>query len=548
MTNQRLQQRTRHRKVARGSVTILTVLLVLAAVTPGSTAEPAFPVTALDTIRRQDLARHINTLASDTLEGRAAGSDGGRAAGNYIVQQLRRLAVRPVASDGDFYQEFSDKGYRNILAVLPGSDPRLKNEFVLVGAHYDHVGLGTKTTSRGPLGQIHNGADDNASGTAALLEIAEALSTLHAPMRRSIAFVFWDAEELGLLGSKHWMTTPTIPLPAIRLVINVDMVGRLTQRRLIVFGTRTGTGLRGFASRHNAPMDDPLKLDFNWNLIANSDHHPFYERGIPVLMLHTGLHDDYHRPSDDADRLNLSGLSDITRLLFRMTFAAASRPQLPAFRGEAGSESEKLRKQRESNNAVAFDRLGISWDAELAKQGIVKLTDIVDDSAADEADLKKGDRLLEFGGWKIDRPDDLPLHVLAAPSRVEVLVDRRRRKGLRTVTLELPGQPIRFGFEWNQDPAEPGSVVVRGVYPGSPAATSGLRVGDRINRLDGKTVGDTPDFSARVMDRRTPITVRIERHGQFQSLRIIPLLSPIDADLGSRGNLPRAGTRDRRAR
>ncbi|MFP6766700.1 MAG: M20/M25/M40 family metallo-hydrolase, partial [Planctomycetaceae bacterium] len=280
MTNQSLHERTHGQTIARESVTILTVLLVLVAVTPGSTAEPASPVSALDTILRQDLARHINTLASDALEGRAAGTDGGRAAGNYIVQQLRRLALRPVGSDGDFYQEFSDKGYRNILAVLPGSDPELKKEFVLVGAHYDHVGLGTKITSRGPLGQIHNGADDNASGTAAVLEIAEALSTLQPAMRRSIVFVFWDAEELGLLGSKHWMTTPTIPLTAIRLAINVDMVGRLKDRRLIVFGTRTGKGLRGFASRQNAPISDSLKLDFNWNLTANSDHHPFYKRGI----------------------------------------------------------------------------------------------------------------------------------------------------------------------------------------------------------------------------------------------------------------------------
>ena len=121
-----------------------------------------------------DLTRHINTLASDTLEGRAAGTDGGRAAGSYLVQQLRRLKLSPGGHDGDFFQEFSEQGYRNILAVIPGTDPALRHELILVGAHYDHVGLGTKRNSRGPLGQIHNGADDNASGTAAVLELAEA--------------------------------------------------------------------------------------------------------------------------------------------------------------------------------------------------------------------------------------------------------------------------------------------------------------------------------------------------------------------------------------
>lgn len=548
MTNQTPPQRARNGPPG-GFVMILTILLVLVSVNPGSTEEPAATVSAVDTIRRQDLARHINTLASDTLEGRAAGSDGGRAAGNYIVQQLRRLKLRPGGRDGDFYQEFSDRGYRNILAVLPGSDPELKDEFVLVGAHYDHVGLGTKTTSRGPLGQIHNGADDNASGTAAVLEMAEALSSIQPTvLRRSIVIAFWDAEELGLLGSKHWMTAPTIPVPAIRLVINIDMVGRLKDRRLIVFGSRTGTGLRGFASQHNAPMPGPFKLVFNWDLIPNSDHHPFCKRGIPVLMLHTGLHDDYHRPSDDVDRLDIAGLRDITRLLFRLTRDAASRPQLPAFRQGAISESEKLRKQRESNDPVVFDRLGISWDADLARQGIVKLTDIADDSAADEADLKKGDRLLKFGDWEIDRPDDLPLHVLAAPSRIEVLVDRRRKKGLRTVILELPGQPIRFGFEWNQDDAEPGSVIVRGIVPGSPASRSGLQVGDRINHLDGKPVDRTPGFAERVAGRKTPITLRVERHGQFRSIRIVPLLYATAGDRGTRGNAPRADTHDRRDR
>ena len=178
--------RVRHRPVR----TILTIVLAAWAAT--ATAAPPAPLdTAIATIRQKDLANHINTLASDPLRGRAAGSDGGRAAGSYLVQQLRRIGIQPAGIDGDYFQEFSDRGFRNIVSVLPGRDPVLKNRYIVVGAHYDHVGLGTKTTSRGGLGQIHNGADDNASGTAAVLELAEALSTTDTlDRRRSILFIW----------------------------------------------------------------------------------------------------------------------------------------------------------------------------------------------------------------------------------------------------------------------------------------------------------------------------------------------------------------------
>ena len=189
-----------------------------------------------------------------------------------------------------------------MLSVLPGTDPELKDRFIVIGAHYDHVGLGTKRTSLGGIGQIHNGADDNASGSAAVLEVAEALAgSSQLDHRRSILFVFWDAEELGLVGSKYWTAHPTIPVEAIDMALNVDMVGRLREDRLVVFGSRTGVGLRHFAVKHNTQLKRPMALDFNWDLLANSDHYPFFAKDIPVLFLHTGLHGQYHRPGDDAD-------------------------------------------------------------------------------------------------------------------------------------------------------------------------------------------------------------------------------------------------------
>lgn len=509
--------------------TTLTVALILTARAPVTSAPPAVDPgsidAATDSIQQMDLTRHINTLASDTLEGRAAGTDGGRAAGSYLVQQLRRLKLSPGGHDGDFFQEFSEQGYRNILAVIPGTDPALRHELILVGAHYDHVGLGTKRNSRGPLGQIHNGADDNASGTAAVLELAEAFCSLRDRRpRRSLVLAFWDAEEMGLLGSKHWVAHPTQPVDRIRFAINVDMIGRLRDQRLIVFGSRTGIGLRGLASRLNHELnpstEHPLEIHFNWDLLANSDHYPFFQQRIPILMFHTGLHPDYHRPSDDADRLNLGGLQQITRLLFRLAHQATRADILPEFRETASEETEAARKQLEAPTTSPPDRLGISWDADLAREGIVHITDVADDSAADEAKLRKGDRLLKFGDWTIDDPRDLPLHVLSAPRTVTLLIDQRKRRGQKTVTLALPGRPLRIGIEWRNDDAEPGSIILQQVLPESAAYRGGLRVGDRIKRVSNHTPANSAAFAKLLARDQRQFTFEIERRGRFRQFQI----------------------------
>jgi Zn-dependent M28 family amino/carboxypeptidase len=131
--------------------------------------------------------------------------------------------LQPAGHDGAYFQLFGP-GYRNILGIIPGSDPALSNQFVLISAHYDHVGYGTRRNSNGPIGYIHNGADDNASGTAAVLELVEAFQRLAIPPRRSVLFVLWDGEEKGLLGSLHWLSYPTVALENVRLMINLDMV------------------------------------------------------------------------------------------------------------------------------------------------------------------------------------------------------------------------------------------------------------------------------------------------------------------------------------
>ena len=184
---------------------------------------------------------------------------------------MQKYGLETAGDGGSYYQVFG-KGYRNLLGLLPGTDASLKDEVIVVGAHYDHVGYGSRTDSFGPYGTIHNGADDNASGTSAILEMIEAFDQLEVGPRRSILFCLWDGEEKGLLGSKHWLSAPTLSLENVKFSINLDMIGRLRQEGLSVYGERTAAGLREFLSSANR---ERLKIQFNWDIQPDSDHYPF---------------------------------------------------------------------------------------------------------------------------------------------------------------------------------------------------------------------------------------------------------------------------------
>jgi hypothetical protein len=309
---------------------IRLVLLTLVIAPSFAVAGTANLASAISSITSGEMRSHVFALSDDTFEGREAGSRGGRAAGLYLVQKLQGYGLKGGVKGG-YYQPFGN--YANVIAVLEGSDPVLKNEYILVGAHYDHVGYGNRRNSYGPTGYIHNGADDNASGVSGLLEVAQAFASSGAKPKRTLLFCFWDGEEKGLYGSKHWVESPTVPLNQVALAFNADMIGRLGNKPLEVLGTRTAPGMRRLVSLAN---DDPhLKLFFNWELKENSDHFSFLERRVPVVMFHTGLHGDYHRPSDDAEKIDTNGMQQIGRMLFRLLDRAADEPQLGKFRQQA---------------------------------------------------------------------------------------------------------------------------------------------------------------------------------------------------------------------
>ena len=399
------------------------------------TAGPAWSyerahLVALESIKTEQLLAHVEVLASDAYEGRSSGSRGGRAAASYLVKQLEELGVEGAAPGGGYYQAFAG-GRRNVLAKLPGADPELSKEWIIVGAHYDHVGYGTRRTSFGPIGYIHNGADDNASGVAALLEFVEAIVKHKVKLRRSVLIAFWDGEEIGMLGSQHWARQPTLPLSDVKLALNIDMVGRLREGRLELVGSRTGFGLRRLAS---VASDPELWVDFTWELEANSDHWTFIQRRIPTLMLHTGLHNNYHRPSDDVETLNIAGIRTVSRYLFDLVSAASAADKLPQFREVGKSETSSLKLQRERKlpplpPGAPKPRVGVSWREDPAEPGAVFVTRVAKDSPAQAAGIQLYDRFLQINGNALANSADfqrqLQLVLSEGAEEISLTIERR---------------------------------------------------------------------------------------------------------------------------
>lgn len=471
---------------------------------------------ALESITVGDLKRHVLYLADDTFEGREAGSRGGRVAGGYLARELQKAGLTGGANQG-YFQDF-DGNSRNILGVWEGSDPELKHEVIVLGAHYDHVGYGTASNSFGPIGRIHNGADDNASGISGLLEIVEAIVRLEPRPRRTILFALWDGEEKGLLGSKHWVANPTIPLDRVRLMLNMDMIGRLRDNKIEMGGSRSAQGLRTLVSRQNAASD--LLIDFTWEMKENSDHYSFFEKRIPVLFAFTGLHDDYHRPSDDVEKINTSGMQRVTQLMLRTLYEAAQQSQLPRFRPASESETPELQKQFERPLPPLAGRLGINWNLLETEGHGVHVSRVAPGSAADLAGVRAHDRIVRFAGRAISHGELFRSLVLMAESPAAMTIEREESEEPIEVQVALTGKPIRLGLSWRADECEPGTLVITRIVPGSPAARAGLDVMDRILEIEGHDFAGGEEFQEFAATLPAPLTLTRERRGQVRNVRL----------------------------
>jgi len=387
---------------------------------------------AVNSISPDDASRHVAALADDAFEGREGGSRGGRAAATYIIEQIETIGFQPAGDGGSYFQSFGT-GHRNILAMLPGSDPELAREIVIVGAHYDHVGYGKAGNSFGPFGFVHNGADDNASGVAGLIEVMESLVLLEDKPRRTILVAFWDGEEQGLLGSRHFVRVRPAVIAGrpIAFCLNLDMIGRLRNERLIVYGARTGMDLRSaIVAANNVPGNGAnLELSFDWDVLEDSDHYPFILGRIPTMMLHTGLHDQYHRPSDDVNLVNFAGIAPVVRLTLALAVGMADAPERPEFRAAALAESNATKRRLEARppGGSSRGRWGIVTRPDPGEPAAPLVVDVARGSPAQIAGLRAGDRLLAVDGQRFVDQTGMVALLAAAGDDCRVEVERRGR-------------------------------------------------------------------------------------------------------------------------
>lgn len=316
---------------------------------------------------------------------------------------------------------------RNVLAYLEGSDPVLKNEVVLFGAHYDHLGLGGSGSLSPDTVAIHNGADDNASGTAGILELAGYFAARKKEIKRSILFLLFSGEERGLLGSAYYVKNPTIPLQNSLAMLNMDMIGRMNNRKLIVYGTGTSPTFETLVNNANADSTFDLKLVADG--FGPSDHASFYGAGLPVFHFFTDLHSDYHKPSDDWNLLNYDGMVTVLRFVATIggeILRAESRPsyvKVEAPRRPAGAAEGRPRSYT-----------GTIPDFGEQVQGM-KISGVTEGSPAAKAGLQGGDVIVKFGTIEIKNLYDytFALGEYKPGDEVDVVVMR----GAETKTLRL---------------------------------------------------------------------------------------------------------------
>ena len=491
-----------------------TTLLVLVGLSPAARCVEFN--SALSSIHGSDLQAVVEVLADPKFEGREAGSRGGHAAGDYLAKQFELHRLRGAGDQGAFSQTFRGT-CRNVLGILEGSDEELRNQHVVVCAHYDHVGYGTAKNSRGPIGVIHPGADDNASGVAGVLQTLAALASLDQRPKRSILFALWDAEEKGLWGSKHWIANPTVPLRDVVFAVNADMIGRVRNQQLRVYGTRTSYGLRQFVSLQNQATD--LLLDFTWDFKEEGDHYSFYSRAIPVLAFHAGLHDDYHRPSDRADKINRDGVEQTTRLLFSTTYGLANSSEWGGFRDACRRESAADRLRLEQPLPPAPPRFGANWEPRADQASGLVVTQVVRGTAAEQAGIQIGDRLLRVADRKADDDAQVRMAILAARSPLEVVLQHQNEEP-RTLSVPLAGSPQRIGLSWREDDGERHALIVTRVIYGSAAALAGLEPGDRIYQVAGQDFADGAEFLQQTASCSGPLELLVERRGRLKSVTL----------------------------
>ncbi len=398
-------------------------------------------------ITAREICATIAALAADSMEGREAGTPHADRAAEWIAERFAAMGLEPIgrgwlhpftfptavkrdphavaetrSAHGAVDPEMAET--TNVIGVVRGTDPALAERAVVVGAHYDHLGRGVTGSLDPGGGEIHNGADDNASGVAGMLEIAEAIAA--DPPKRSVVFVAFGAEEIGALGSQHYVKEPAWPLESTLAMMNLDMIGRLRDH-LILQGTGTSTIWPALVDSLEAAGEAP-PLQRDPSGFGPSDHASFYGADVPVLSFFTGAHEEYHRPSDDTHRIHGGGAERVAR------FALA------AVRAVADSDREVpwAEAPRSERQAMAFEvALGVIPAYGYAGEGL-SLSSVRSGGPAEEAGLAAGDVIVRLAGREVADVYAYTeiLAELEAGVPVEVVYERRGERLSTTVTPE----------------------------------------------------------------------------------------------------------------
>jgi aminopeptidase YwaD len=321
----------------------------------------------------------------------------------------------------------------NVVGIIEGSDPRLASEYVVIGAHYDHLGMGgPESLAPNPEGQIHHGADDNASGTSGLLELARVMAADRAKLKRSVVLIAFSGEEMGLLGSGAYTRNPVAPLASTVAMLNMDMIGRLRNGSLFIGGVGTSPAWKPILEKLNGPLQatartaetgsqSQFQLSLGEDGFGPSDHQSFYVKDVPVLFFFTGTHDDYHKPSDTADKINAEGLRQVAEFVRNIAQAVANEPQRVAF----------TRVKTESKPTGRGFRVYLGTVPNYSDQSDgMKLDGVRPGSPAERAGLRAGDIVVKLARIPIKNVYDYTyaLGEMRPGDEVEIIIKREGRE------------------------------------------------------------------------------------------------------------------------